>query len=60
MSEYQGRVYSDFGETLDGHVNPDALWDYFSEGYRCFFENPKLLLEKDPDLFAYIKERFDG
>ena len=60
VSEYQGRVYSDFGETLDGHVNPDALWDYFSEGYRCFFENPKLLLEKDPDLFAYIKERFDG
>ena len=60
VSEYQGRVYSDFGETLDGHVNPDALWDYFSEGYRCFFENPKLLLGKDPDLFAYIKERFDG
>ena len=60
VSEYQGRVYSDFGETLDGHVNPDALWDYFSEGYRCFFENPKLLLEKDPDLFDYIKERFDG
>lgn len=60
VSEYQGRVYSDFGETADGHVNPDALWDYFSEGYRCFFENPKLLLEKDPDLFAYIKERFDG
>ena len=60
VSEYQGRVYSDFGETIDGHVNPDALWDYFSEGYRCFFENPKLLLEKDPDLFTYIKERFDG
>ena len=60
VSEYQGRVYSDFGETIDGNVNPDALWDYFSEGYRCFFENPKLLLEKDPDLFTYIKEQFNG
>ena len=60
VSEYQGRVYPEAGEAVNGHVNLDALWDYFSEGYRCFFENPKLLLEKDPDLFEYIKERFDG
>lgn len=60
VSEYQGRIYPDFGEAVHGLVNPDALWDYFSEGYRCFFENPTLLLERDPDLFAYIKELADG
>lgn len=60
VSEYQGRVYPDFGEAVNGLVNPAALWDYFSEGYRCFVENPKLLLERDPELFAYIKGLTDG
>lgn len=60
ISVYQGRIYDNFDETVEGMVNPSSLWDYFSEGYRCFFENPKLLLEKDPDLFAYIKELADG
>lgn len=60
ISVYQGRIYDNFGETVEGMVNPASLWDYFSEGYRCFLENPKLLLEKDPDLFAYIKELADG
>ncbi len=61
VSEYQGRVYPGFGETTpDGFVNPDALWDYFSEGYRCFFEEPELLWEKDPDLYKYIRRLSDG
>lgn len=58
ISEYQGRIYEE-GTILteNGLVNPDALWDYFSEGYVCFFKNPSLLKEKDYDLYSFIKRK---
>lgn len=56
VSEYQGRVYLEAGEiTKDGYVNPNALWDYFSEGYSCFLREPELLKTKDKKLYAYIE-----
>lgn len=58
ISEYQGRIYEE-GTILteNGLVNLDALWDYFSEGYVCFFRNPSLLKEKDYDLYSFIKRK---
>ncbi len=58
ISEYQGRIYEE-GTILteNGLANPDALWDYFSEGYVCFFRNPSLLKEKDYDLYSFIKRK---
>ncbi len=57
ISMYQGRVYDSYCEmVIDGFVNPDALGEYFSEGYSCYIENPALLESKDKKLFDYIKE----
>ena len=30
--------------------------EYFSEGVRVFYTDPRLLEKKDPDLYEYIKE----
>lgn len=58
ISEYQGRIYEEGGIlTKNGLVNSDAMWDYFSEGYACFFKNPSLLKERDYDLYSFIKRK---
>lgn len=58
VSEYQGRLYDelDFWDdsSNDGSVNPFALAEYFSEGYKEFCFRPKQLKKKDPDLYEYI------
>lgn len=57
VSIYQGRIYEGVEELeIDGKINVDLLWDYFSEGYRCYIENPKFLQKKDKELYDYIKE----
>lgn len=62
ISEYQRRVYE---QDIDGNYklnyldftfNPKTLGEYFSEGFRCYFEKNKLLKRKDIDLYNYIKE----
>ena len=57
VSEYQGRLYEEveiFND--DGGINPKSLGEYFSEGYREFIENPEELMEKDSELYKFIKE----
>lgn len=57
VSEYQGRLYEEveiFND--DGGINPKSLGEYFSEGYREFIENPEKLMEKDSELYKFIKE----
>ncbi len=62
ISEYQRRVYEqDIDENyklnyLDFTFNPKTLGEYFSEGFRCYFEENKLLKRKDINLYNYIKE----
>lgn len=56
VSEYQGRVYIEVGIFNEDKLNPFALGEYFSEGYKTYILNPELLREKDPRLYAYIKE----
>ena len=62
ISEYQRRVYE---QDIDGNYklnyldftfNPKTLGEYFSEGFRCYFQENKLLKRKDIDLYNYIKE----
>lgn len=62
ISEYQRRVYE---QDIDGNYklnyldftfNPKTLGEYFSEGFRCYFEENKLLKRKDIYLYNYIKE----
>ena len=59
ISDYQGRLYENFGEhgIFDGQrIYLDGMREYFSEGFRCYFTDPGLLEQKDPDLYGYIKE----
>lgn len=59
VSEYQGRIYT---ETVwdafddDGNFKYDLMWEYVSEGFREYIENPANLLEKDPGLFWMLME----
>lgn len=55
ISEYQGRMYiKNKGTLADGRINPDLLWEYFSEGYRCYFSHQDILMMRDPELYVYI------
>ena len=62
ISDYQRRVYE---QDIDGNYklnysnftfNAKTLGEYFSEGFRSYFENNKLLKKKDIELYNYIKE----
>ena len=59
ISEYQGRLYE---SPADGifkagtmQINEDMLKEYFSEGYRAFYQEPSALKEKDPQLYHFIE-----
>ena len=63
ISEYQGRLYE---SPTDGilkagtmQINEDMLKEYFSEGYRAFYQEPSALKEKDPQLYHFIEELKD-
>lgn len=55
VSEYQSRMYDemDFFDD-DGNINPFALAEYFSEGYKEFLLNPDNLRNHDRKLYDYI------
>ena len=59
ISEYQGRLYE---SPTDGifkagtmQINEDMLKEYFSEGYRAFYQESSALKEKDPKLYEFIE-----
>lgn len=62
ISEYQRRVYEEDIDKigiLDYSTftfNTKTLGEYFSEGFRCYFEENKLLKKKDIELYNYIRE----
>ena len=62
ISEYQRRIYDndiDDNYIIDYNTykfNTRTLGEYFSEGFRCYFEENKLLKRKDIELYNYIKE----
>ena len=54
ISRYQGRMYEHVGIMEDGKIVLDSLMEYFSEGYRAYFQTPDFLKEKDPALYEFI------
>ncbi len=61
VSDYQGRIYVDSDNILeafdkDGNFRDDLLWEFVSEGYAKYVENPEALKEKCPEMFALIEE----
>ena len=62
ISRYQGRIYDCdmYGNSridyTNGKINVRALGEYFSEGYREYFQNPVHLKTKDAKLYNFIKE----
>ncbi len=54
---YQGRIYADLIDIDYSEPIPlDSFQEYFSVGFDLYFNNPKLLQEKDTKLFDYLKE----
>ena len=62
LSTYQGRVYEtdyDGNASIDYEhmrVNYGVLREYFSEGFREYYQDPDRLHRKDPKLYTYIEE----
>lgn len=62
ISDYQRRVYEydiDNNYLINYNTyafNERTLGEYFSEGFRCYFKENKLLKRKDINLYNYIKE----
>lgn len=60
ISEYQGRIYEteEYGIFLKDTIKLDTslLKEYFSEGFRAYYQEPALLKEKDPMLYAFVEE----
>ena len=54
---YQGRIYADLIDVDYSEPIPlDSFQEYFSVGFDLYFNNPKLLQEKDIKLFDYLRE----
>lgn len=65
ISELQGKIYKvDLNGkqnfTSNRGLNLNCLGEYFSEGFREYFENRSNLKIKDVKLFEYIKERIEN
>ena len=59
VSEYQGRIYIENifdAFEADGTFKDDLLWEFISESFRIYVQNPMLLKEKSADIFAAIEE----
>lgn len=60
VSEYQGRLYKEYGIYDGTTVSLDGMLEYFSEGFRFFFIEPDTLLKKDPTLYHYIERLIES
>lgn len=61
ISDYQGRIYVDSDNIFDafdadGKFKDDLLWEFVSEGFRSYIEEPEILRGKIPELFSLIEE----
>ena len=55
VSKYQTRIYIRDNTFVDGKLNFENALEYFSEGIKYYYKNPKLLKEKDMKLFEFIE-----
>ena len=57
VSDYQGRTYvEDIFDAFepDGTFKDDLLWEYISEAFREYIENPEGLKARDAELYGLI------
>ncbi len=57
VSDYQGRIYvEDIFDAFepDGTFKDDLLWEYISEAFREYIENPEGLKARDAELYGLI------
>ena len=58
ISEYQGRIYVDdiFAAFNSKEIfRDDLLWEFISESFREYIENPNNLKKKSAELYNFIK-----
>lgn len=55
VSKYQTRIYIRENTFINGKLNMKNALEYFSEGMKYYYKNPKLLKEKDIKLFEFIE-----
>lgn len=61
ISDYQGRIYVEANDIFeafepDGRFKDDLLWEFVSEGFRQYMEDPEVIKDKCPELFTLIEE----
>ncbi len=59
ISEYQGRIYVDNifdASNSDGSFKDELLWEFISEPFRLYIQDPNLLKKKSPEIFRLIEE----
>ena len=55
VSKYQTRIYIRENTFINGKINVENALEYFSEGIKYYYKDPKLLKEKDMKLFKFIE-----
>lgn len=58
ISEYQGRIYTDYimdAFDEDGNFKDELLWEFISEPFREYVEDPENLKRKSAELFNLIR-----
>lgn len=58
ISRYQTRIYEG-GFDLFGNLKIEYALEYFSEGVKYYYKNPKLLENKDKLLYTFIRKVID-
>lgn len=62
VSGYQGRIYVDTRDDAfdeKGNLKSDLLWEFCSEPFRFYFEDPDELKTKCPEMYELIKETIE-
>ena len=58
ISEYQGRIYTDYimdAFDEEGNFKDTLLWEFISEPFREYMEEPERLKKKSVELYNLIK-----
>lgn len=62
ISEYQGRIYvDDIFDAFDksGKFRDELLWEFISEAFREYIENPEKLKHSSEELYNLMQEALE-
>lgn len=57
---YQGRLYAHPDSIGRGNIDPAYFREYISVGFDLYFDRPKILKTRDPDLYHYLEVLING